>query len=73
MLCHFLQCYHCLLFFRGLDLVSVAGNLERLKKVRHHIKALVLRRDSDWRGDAFGDASAAFRQAAAAPAIEEPQ
>ena len=39
----------------------------------HRIKALVLRRDSDWCGDAFVDASAAFWQAAAAAAIEEPQ
>ena len=35
------------------------------------IKALVLRRDSDWYGVCFGDASAAFRRAAAAAAIEE--
>ena len=37
------------------------------------IKALVLPWDSDWCGDAFGDASAAFRQAAEAAAIEEQQ
>ena len=37
------------------------------------IKALLLRRINDYFGDAFGDASAAFRQAAAAAAIEEPQ
>ena len=34
------------------------------------IKALVLRRDSDWYGACFGDASAAFRQAAVAAAID---
>ena len=37
------------------------------------IKALLLRRINDFFGDAFGDASAAFRQVAAAAAIEEPQ
>ena len=37
------------------------------------IKALLLRRMNDYFGNAFGDASAAFRQAAAATAIEEPQ
>ena len=35
------------------------------------IKALVVRRDSDWYGACFGDASAAFWRAAAAAAIEE--
>ena len=37
------------------------------------IKALRLRQKNDYFGDAFGDASAAFWQAAAAAAIEEPQ
>ena len=35
------------------------------------IKALLLRRQNDYFGDAFGHASAAFRQAAAAAAIED--
>ena len=37
------------------------------------IKVLLLRRINDYFGDAFGNASAAFWQAAAAAAIEEPQ
>ena len=35
------------------------------------IKVLLLRRINDYFGDAFGNASAAFRQAAAAAAVEE--
>ena len=35
------------------------------------IKVLLLRQKNDYFGDAFGDASAALRQAAAAAALEE--
>ena len=44
-----------------------------LALISGRIKALLLLCINDYFGDAFGIASAAFRQAAVAAAIEEPQ